>query len=73
MFENLRPAFKTRQRDESLRYSSEPVVMYSITPSIVTQKRKILNCRKKSIFNLAKNLKNAASKGVIKIGIRIDY
>ena len=39
-------AFKTRQRDESLRYASEPVVMYSITPSIVMQKIKILNCRK---------------------------
>ena len=34
-------AFKTRQRDESLKYASEPVVMYSITPSIVMQKRKI--------------------------------
>ena len=40
-------AFKTRQRDESLRNVSEPVVMYSITPSIIMQKRKILNCRKK--------------------------
>ena len=45
--------FKTRQRDKSLRYTSEPVVMYSITPSIVMQKRKII------IFNLEMNLKNA--------------
>ena len=43
-------AFKTRQGDESLRYASEPVVMYSITPSIVMQKRKILNCRKKILY-----------------------
>ena len=35
------------------------VVMFSITPSIVMQKRKILNCRKKIIFNLENNLKNA--------------
>ena len=41
--------FKLRQRDESLRYASELVVNYSITPSIVMQKRKILNCRKKYI------------------------
>ena len=53
-------AFKTRPRDESLRYVSEPVVMYCITPSIVMQKRKILNCKKKIIFNLEKNLKNAS-------------
>ena len=58
-------AFKTRQQDESLRYASEPVVMYSITPSIITQKRKILNCRKKNLFNLEKNLKNASKFGVI--------
>ena len=43
-------AFKTRQWDESLRYASEPVVMYSIPPSIVMQKRKILNCRKKKLY-----------------------
>ena len=43
-------AFKTRQRDESLRYVSEPVVMYSITQSIVMQKRKIFNCRKKRLY-----------------------
>ena len=56
--------FKTRQWDESLRYVSEPVVMYSITPSIVMQKIKILNCRKKKIiFNLEKNLKNASKYG----------
>ena len=42
-------AFKTRQWDESLRYTSEPVAMYSITPNIVMQKRKILNCRKKRL------------------------
>ena len=43
-------ALKTRQRDESLRYASEPVVMNNITPSIVMQKRKILNCRKKRLY-----------------------
>ena len=32
--------FKTRQWDESLRYASEPVVIYSITPSIR------INCKK---------------------------
>ena len=56
-------SFKTRQRDESLRYASEPVVIkfYSITPSIVLQKRKILNCKKKNIiFNLEKNFKDAS-------------
>ena len=41
-------AFKTRQWDESFRYASEPVFMYSITLSIAMQKRKILNCRKKN-------------------------
>ena len=35
-----------QERDESLRYAAEPVVMYSITPSIVMQKRKILNWKK---------------------------
>ena len=43
-------AFKTRQWDESLGYASEPVVKYSITPSIVMHKRKILNCRKKKLY-----------------------
>ena len=45
----IRCTFKTRQLDESLRYASEPVVMYSITLSIVMQKRKILNYRKKRL------------------------
>ena len=42
--------FKTRQQDESLRYASEPVVMCSIIQSVVMQKRKILNCRKKRLY-----------------------
>ena len=50
-------AFQTRQRDESLRYASEPVVMHSITPRIVMQKRKILNCRKKNYIYFREEFK----------------